>query len=102
MKHMYYTASGAAFADESVEDRARAFLQGSNDSIEVSNELFVLAVRVLIYEGFFPHDEVVLVLCSEDGGRTVAKFDRDGRTAVAYGDVSMNLLVRLLTPRKGK
>ena len=93
MKRVYYipTLQSGAFPDAVVEDATRAFLRSPRDRIEVSNELFLLAVRVLVKEGMLPHDEIVFVL--PDG--TDVPIDKDGRCSMVFDDTSVKLLMRV-------
>lgn len=94
MKVVHYIPGyrAGALPDAQVEATARAFLtDDSRETIEVSNELFLLAVRTLVAEGVASHD-VVFYLA--DGMRVM--LDQYGRTLTPLDTTSVNLLMRLL------
>lgn len=104
MKTIEYAPDGLAFGDASVEREAKAFLTlvcvfPEDHTIKVSTENFILAVRVLIYEGFIPHDQVEFLF---DGVRL--QPDKNGRLQHwpnGFCNTNKNLLMRLLAPKEG-
>lgn len=58
MKTIEYSPQGEAIADSAAEDRAREFLKGDTDTINVSTDNFIYAVRALIHENFIAHTDV--------------------------------------------
>jgi hypothetical protein len=96
LKTIECCADGLAIADQECERLAREFLDPSstNCDISVSNSTFILAVRVLIKEGFFPHTDVRFLY---DG--QYIHPDKDGRIENwpnGFCDIDEKLLCRLL------
>ena len=62
MKTIEFHEDGIAIADNKAEDAARDFLKdATQDSIKVSTDNFILAIRCLVYERRFPYDQVIFL-----------------------------------------
>ncbi len=98
---LYHAKRGKAIADGVAEELARQFLLDPNKlSIAVSTENFIAAIRCLVMEDVYPHDQVTIVF---DGSKLL--LDSDGRMItwpVGFCDYSEGFLLRLLKGRGTK
>jgi len=61
LKNIIYTHDSVyAYADSCVEERAKEYLESSDDITKTSNDLFILAIRTLVMEGVFPRENVCI------------------------------------------
>ena len=103
MKTIEYSSTGFASPDAHCEESALRFLQMEDkDSGKccVSTENFISAVRALICEGKFPHNEVQFLFNGK-----IIPIDADGRIEewpAGFCDTIDIFLVRLLTSRRQK
>ena len=105
MKTINYSPDGVAFPDHYAERAARQFLLGelkvaggTDDTIAVSTDNFVLAARALVVEGVVPHTDVAFAFKGE-----VLPHDKDARFPVwpnGFCDWSQDWLMRLIKPRQ--
>lgn len=94
MKYIIYHPDGLAFADAKAEQQAREFLIDDRETITVSTENFINAIRCLVREGAYPHEEIMFyfeedaIKCSPSG--TLDKWP------AGFCDYTENWLDRLL------
>lgn len=101
IKNIEYFKNGNAFADAKAEEAALDFLSSEDGYICVSTENFIYAIRCLIAEGKFPHDQVVILF----EGQTL-HIDKYGvlkdNYPVGFCDNTMDWLRRLMKCKKVK
>lgn len=61
MKTVEYADDGEAIGDCQADLKAREFLKSGEEYIKVGSEVFINAIRVLIYTRRFPHTEVKIL-----------------------------------------
>lgn len=98
MKIIEYNENGLAFPDAKAEEKAIEFLLSDEKYICVSTDNFILAIRCLILETKFPHDQVLFVFKGQE-----LCINSDARITITYPkgfcDWADNWLSRLI-PRK--
>jgi hypothetical protein len=99
MKTITYDKDGIEFPDHKVEEAARDFLLSTDTQIEVSNELYITAVRTLIHEEVIVHTEVRFRFVDQEGREHLLYPNAGGRMSewpVGFCDAAERLLLRLL------
>lgn len=94
MRTIEYAIDGEPISDASAMQRARAFFNSGDLHIKISSEVFILAVRVLIFEGVVSHKTVQFLF----NGAPISP-DRNGRLPSyprGFCDTVDDFLMRLM------
>lgn len=77
----YAKSGGLICPDESLYDYARFLWESrlTTPDVVVSNEMLVMAIRVLIKQGKIPYDKIAFEYVIEDGDAVLIAANKDGR-----------------------
>jgi hypothetical protein len=95
MKTIEYSPEGEAIADEKAERRAIQFLKSDQEFICISNESFINAIRVHLYEKRYPVEQVRFLFRGEY--LPMNKWCRFSSHPRGFLDINMDFLMRLIT-----
>jgi len=94
----YMKTGGLLYADGKAEESAKLLkeyiINNTNINLNVSSEVFINAVRVLIKEKYFDINDIQIMFNGE-----IIPFDQDGRSYYwpeGFCDITDDFLIRLL------